>query len=74
MIKKYFLFSLICLTISLNTFAQSYQLNAFNNVIFYDGYAATKTTATPAGIVRLDNSRYARKITPTEIALITRFH
>ena len=38
MIKNYFLFSLICL----NTFAQSYQLNAFNNVIFYDGYAATK--------------------------------
>lgn len=70
MIKNYFLFSLICL----NTFAQSYQLNAFNNVIFYDGYAATKTTTTPAGIVRLDNSRYARKITPTEIALITRFH
>ncbi|MEG0918098.1 MAG: peptide-N-glycosidase F-related protein [Myroides sp.] len=68
MIKKYFLFSLICLTVSLNVFAQNYQLNAFNNVVFYDGYAATKTTATPAGIVRLDNSRYARKITPTEIA------
>lgn len=68
MIKKYFLFSLICLTVSLNVFAQNYQLNAFSNVIFYDGYAATKTNATPAGIVRLDNSRYARKITPTEIA------
>lgn len=35
MIKKYFLFSLICLIISLNTFAQSYQLNAFNNVIYF---------------------------------------
>jgi len=68
MIKKYFLFSLICLTVSLNVFAQNYQLNAFNNVVFYDGYAATKTTATPAGIVRLDNSTYARKITATEIA------
>lgn len=68
MIKKHFLFSLIFLTISLNAFSQQYQLNVFNNIVFYDGYAATNTSATPPEIVRLSNSRYARKLSATEIA------
>lgn len=66
--KKYFLLSLSLLANSICTFAQSSQLTVFNKIVFYDGYAAVSTAATPAGVVRLENSRYAKKLDTSEIA------
>jgi len=65
--KKYFLLSLFLLTNSICGFAQNSQLTVFNKIVFYDGYAATSTAATPAGVIRLENSRYAKKLSTADI-------
>ena len=51
-------------------------INVFNRVTFYDGYAArVDSPAPPAGILRLRNYIYSRKLTDQEIASIgTKLH
>ncbi|WP_448607413.1 peptide-N-glycosidase F-related protein [Paenimyroides ceti] len=47
--------------------AQEYSVTLFNNIVFYDGYATPSTLPTPEGIVRIDNSRYAKKLSDQEM-------
>ena len=42
----------------------------FDEILFYDGYAATVTTPVPAGITRVNNSKYVRKLSATELSNI----
>jgi len=43
-------------------------ISVFNDILFYDGYAATVATpAPPAGIIRHRNDLYARKLTNAEL-------
>lgn len=61
--KNYYSLLLLTLLFLNVSFAQTNQLTVFNNIVFYDGYAETTNLPTPAGVVRLDNSRYAKKTT-----------
>jgi len=43
-------------------------ITVFNQVLFYDGYAALVTTPPPpAGVLRLRNDLYATKLTPSQL-------
>lgn len=41
--------------------------NLISDAVYYDGYAATVTNPVPTGLIRLGNTRYARKLTDTEM-------
>ncbi|CAH0285752.1 peptide-N-glycosidase F-related protein [Chryseobacterium sp. Bi04] len=41
--------------------------NVISQAVYYDGYAATVSTPVPSGLIRLNNARYARKLTDTEL-------
>lgn len=41
--------------------------NLISDAVYYDGYAATVSTPVPPGLIRLGNTRYARKLTDTEL-------
>lgn len=41
--------------------------NLISDAVYYDGYAAPVATPVPAGLIRLGNTRYARKLTDTEM-------
>jgi hypothetical protein len=45
-------------------------LTLFDAVLFYDGYAATVDQPVPEGVVRIQNSRYAKKIPDSFISSI----
>ncbi|AWA30833.1 hypothetical protein HYN48_12505 [Flavobacterium magnum] len=81
--KKTLLFFAICLFLSpfSNLQAMSptappskkaltiYNLTVFDEILFFDGYAATVSTPTPpAGIIRHRNDLYARMLTEDELA------
>lgn len=40
----------------------------FDQILFYDGYAATVSNPVPAGVTRLSNSKYIKKLNATELA------
>lgn len=42
-------------------------INVFSQTTFYDGYASTNTSATPANVTRLANFRYTKKLTDAEL-------
>ncbi|ESU22139.1 hypothetical protein FEDK69T_21150 [Flavobacterium enshiense DK69] len=42
----------------------------YSNVLFYDGYAGLVSAPTPAGVVRLRNDLFTRKMTASELAQI----
>lgn len=65
--KKYLLIVLFVLIAS-NLRAQSNDILVFDNVVFYDGYADTSTLPTQTNVVRLENSRYAKKLNAAEIS------
>lgn len=46
--------------------AQTQTITIFDKIVFYDGYAATSTEATPPDVVRLNNALYAKKMTAAE--------
>lgn len=48
-------------------FAQTTMTNIISDAVYYDGYAATVSNPTPAGLIRLNNSRYTRKLTDAEL-------
>lgn len=41
--------------------------NLISDAVYYDGYAAPVTNPVPTGLIRLGNTRYARKLTDTEL-------
>lgn len=42
-------------------------VNVISQAVYYDGYAATVSTPVPSGLIRLGNTRYARKLTDAEL-------
>jgi len=42
-------------------------MNVISQATYYDGYAATVSDPVPAGLIRLSNTRYARKLTDAEL-------
>lgn len=47
--------------------SQTNRIDVISQAVYYDGYAATVTTPVPAGLIRLSNTRYARKLTDAEL-------
>lgn len=43
------------------------RMNLISDAVYYDGYAATVSDPVPAGLIRLGNTRYARKLTDAEL-------
>ncbi len=41
--------------------------NLISQAVYYDGYAAPVSTPVPSGLIRLGNTRYAKKITDAEL-------
>lgn len=41
--------------------------NVISQAVYYDGYAAPVSNPVPTGLIRLSNTRYARKLTDTEL-------
>ncbi|MFS4471328.1 peptide-N-glycosidase F-related protein [Chryseobacterium sp. T20] len=64
MYKKLFFFSFF---ITHLVFAQTTMTNIISDAVYYDGYAATVSNPVPAGLTRLTNARYTRKLTDAEL-------
>lgn len=47
--------------------SQTTQVNVISQATYYDGYAGTVSDPVPAGLIRLSNTRYARKLTDAEL-------
>lgn len=47
--------------------SQTNMMNVISDAVYYDGYAATVSNPAPAGLTRLNNARYTRKLTDTEL-------
>jgi len=43
----------------------------FDQILFYDGYAATVTAPVPAGITRVSNAKYIKKLTATDLSKLS---
>jgi hypothetical protein len=41
--------------------------NLISDAVYYDGYAALTSEPVPSGLIRLGNTRYARKLTDSEM-------
>ncbi|HAO29390.1 MAG TPA: hypothetical protein DCQ68_20580, partial [Chryseobacterium indologenes] len=65
MYKKLFFISL--LFVGLMKSQTTTMTNVISQAIYYDGYAATVSQPVPTGLIRLNNSRYTRKLTDTEL-------
>lgn len=48
-------------------FSQTTMTNVISDAVYYDGYAATVSTPAPTGLTRLNNARYTRKLTDSEL-------
>jgi len=58
-------------TLALNVTAVETRFNLFDEVIFYDVYAGTVSDPVPAGITRVDNTKYAIKVTDVHLSDIS---
>lgn len=47
--------------------SQTTRTNVISQAVYYDGYAPTVSEPVPTGLIRLSNTRYARKLTDTEL-------
>lgn len=47
------------------------EVTIFNEVVFYDGYAATVNEPVQSGMIRKNNASYVTKLTPTHIASLS---
>jgi len=65
--KTTLLMLFVMLLSTLGMQAQQYDIKVFDEIVFYDGYAATSTLPTPDGVVRLANSRYAKKLSDQDL-------
>lgn len=64
MYKKLLFFSFL---ITHLIFAQTTMTNIISDAVYYDGYAAMVSNPVPAGLTRLTNARYTRKLTDAEL-------
>ena len=60
--------TIIFLFFSILGFSQTNQIQLYNKIVFYNGYGTLDTSPTPAGITRLANSRYIKKLESTDFA------
>ncbi|KQM44784.1 peptide-N-glycosidase F-related protein [Chryseobacterium sp. Leaf201] len=58
---------LLPLFIASSLFNAQTSINVFSQIVFYDGYAANVSQPVPSNVIRLANSRYARKLTDAEL-------
>lgn len=68
--KNYFIACLVTFLTFFSVYSQTNQLKIFDKIVFYNGYAATSTLPTPAGVERLANAKYAKKVEATDLAQI----
>lgn len=61
---KKFLFPLFIVS---SVFNAQTSINVFSQIVFYDGYAANVSQPVPSNVIRLANSRYAKKLTDAEL-------
>ncbi len=47
--------------------SQTTMTNVISDAVYYDGYATTVSDPVPNGLIRLNNARYARKLTDAEL-------
>ncbi|MBB6498827.1 peptide-N-glycosidase F-related protein [Pedobacter cryoconitis] len=45
-------------------------LRVFDQILFYDGYAATVSEPVPEGVIRVNNAKYVKKLTTTQLESI----
>ncbi|MBV8325770.1 peptide-N-glycosidase F-related protein [Chryseobacterium sp.] len=64
MYKKLFFLSLFCAGLFQS---QTTAVNLISQAVYYDGYAGPVSDPVPSGLIRLANTRYARKLTDTEL-------
>lgn len=64
MYKKLFFFSFL---ITHLVFGQTTMTNIISDAVYYDGYATMVSNPVPAGLTRLTNARYTRKLTDAEL-------
>lgn len=64
MYKKLFFSSFL---ITHLVFAQTTMTNIISDAVYYDGYATMVSNPVPAGLTRLTNARYTRKLTDAEL-------
>ncbi|TXJ00314.1 peptide-N-glycosidase F-related protein [Chryseobacterium sp. WX] len=64
MYKKLFFSSFL---ITHLVFAQTTMTNIISDAVYYDGYATMVSNPVPAGLTRLTNARYTRKLTDVEL-------
>lgn len=57
--------------ITLNVVPVATEVTIFDEVVFYDGYAATVNEPVQAGAIRKNNASYVTKLTPTQIASLS---
>lgn len=57
-------------TLELHVLSESTETTFFDEIVFYDGYAATVNEPVPAGIIRVSNASYVTEITDESIAKI----
>ncbi|MET4138335.1 peptide-N-glycosidase F-related protein [Pedobacter sp. UYP1] len=43
-------------------------IRVFDQILFYDGYAATVSDPVPEGVTRVSNSKYVKKLSPAQLA------
>ncbi len=43
----------------------------YNDIVFYDGYAKSTKDSVPSGVIKINNSRYAKKLTAVDLAQIS---
>ncbi|WP_330444313.1 peptide-N-glycosidase F-related protein [Flavobacterium sp. C4GT6] len=68
--KSIFKFLMICFLLAGASKINAQQtITVFDEVLFYDGYATTVDEPVPAGVFRLSNSCFTRKLTDDELAL-----
>ena len=51
-----------------NLKAQSYSYTVFNEILFYDGYAAVVSDPVPQDVIRHSNDLYAKKLPESVLA------
>ncbi|WP_128572189.1 peptide-N-glycosidase F-related protein [Chryseobacterium sp. P1-3] len=64
MYKRLFFISIFIVNTVLS---QTTMTNVISDAVYYDGYAATVSNPVPNGLIRLNNARYARKLTDAEL-------
>lgn len=66
--KKTYFLTLFLFFIAITAIAQTNQIQVFNEILFYDGYAAVVDHPVPDGVLRHKNSLYATRLSEEQLA------